>query len=84
MAAESDAREQTPDKEINDTKSSQSQTPDNSSEKHDEIANEPDEEKAPEKLATDGPGPPPNGGAVAWVQVVGAWVLFFNTWGLLK
>nr|POE92251.1 aspyridones efflux protein apdf [Quercus suber] len=29
-------------------------------------------------------GPPPNGGLVAWLQVVGAWCLFFNTWGILN
>jgi MFS family permease len=28
--------------------------------------------------------PPPNGGAVAWLQVVGSWMLFFNTWGILN
>ena len=27
-----------------------------------------------------GPGLPPNGGAKAWRQVVGAWFLMFNTW----
>jgi len=25
-------------------------------------------------------GPPPNGGLQAWLQVLGAWMLFFNTW----
>ncbi|KAK4237898.1 riboflavin transporter MCH5 [Achaetomium macrosporum] len=30
------------------------------------------------------PGPPPNGGLVAWLQVVGGFVLFFNTWGMLS
>ncbi|KAK4554993.1 hypothetical protein LTR86_007759 [Recurvomyces mirabilis] len=29
-------------------------------------------------------GPPPNGGLQAWLQVLGAWSLFFNTWGLLN
>jgi MFS family permease len=28
--------------------------------------------------------PPPNGGAMAWLQVVGSWMLFFNTWGILN
>lgn len=27
---------------------------------------------------------PPNGGTLAWLQVVGAWCLFFNTWGILN
>ncbi|KAL9056369.1 MAG: hypothetical protein Q9162_002960 [Coniocarpon cinnabarinum] len=26
----------------------------------------------------------PNGGLVAWLQVLGAWSLFFNTWGILN
>ena len=25
-------------------------------------------------------GPPPNGGLVAWLQILGGWMLFFNTW----
>ena len=24
---------------------------------------------------------PPNGGAKAWLQVLGSWMLIFNTWG---
>ena len=27
-----------------------------------------------------GPGPPPNGGLTAWLQVLGAFFLNFNTW----
>jgi hypothetical protein len=30
------------------------------------------------------PGPVPNGGLQAWLQVLGAWILFFNTWGVLN
>ena len=30
------------------------------------------------------PGPPPDGGLVAWLQVVGGFSLFFNTWGLMN
>lgn len=26
------------------------------------------------------PGPPPNGGLQAWLQVLGGFCLFFNTW----
>lgn len=26
------------------------------------------------------PGPPPNGGAQAWLQVLGSFFLFFNCW----
>lgn len=29
-------------------------------------------------------GPPPNGGTTAWFQVLGSWMLFFNTWGILN
>lgn len=25
--------------------------------------------------------PPPNGGMKAWLQVLGSWMLIFNTWG---
>lgn len=31
-----------------------------------------------------GPPPPPNGGTKAWLQVLGAFFLNFNTWGLLN
>ncbi|KAL8939518.1 MAG: hypothetical protein Q9211_002703 [Gyalolechia sp. 1 TL-2023] len=31
-----------------------------------------------------GPGPPPNGGLRAWQQVLGAFFLKFNTWGLVN
>ena len=43
----------------------------------------PDEEKAKPVQSND-PGPPPNGGLKAWMQVLGSWMLFFNTWGILK
>ncbi|KAI1097696.1 monocarboxylate permease-like protein, mch4 [Jackrogersella minutella] len=39
-------------------------------------------EKSP--AFTDGPPPPPNGGLIAWLQVAGGFVLFFNTWGLVS
>lgn len=29
-------------------------------------------------------GPPPDGGTTAWLQVVGGYFLFFNTWGLIN
>jgi len=29
-------------------------------------------------------GPPPNGGMTAWLQVLGGFFLFFNTWGVLN
>lgn len=31
-----------------------------------------------------GPGPVPNGGLVAWLHVLGGFILFFNTWGILN
>lgn len=34
--------------------------------------------------ASVGPGPPPNGGIKAWLQVVGSFMLYFNTWGILN
>ncbi|KAJ5587825.1 uncharacterized protein N7459_003590 [Penicillium hispanicum] len=30
------------------------------------------------------PGPPPNGGLVAWLQVAAGFMLFFNTWGMIN
>lgn len=30
------------------------------------------------------PPPPPNGGLLAWLQVLGGFMLFFNTWGILN
>ncbi|PPJ59429.1 hypothetical protein CBER1_02411 [Cercospora berteroae] len=29
-------------------------------------------------------GPPPDGGTTAWLQVLGGYFLFFNTWGLIN
>lgn len=31
-----------------------------------------------------GPPPPPNGGLQAWLHVLGGFMLFFNTWGILN
>ncbi|KAF2718483.1 MFS general substrate transporter, partial [Polychaeton citri CBS 116435] len=31
-----------------------------------------------------GPGPPPDGGLTAWLQVLGGYFIFFNTWGLIN
>ena len=33
-----------------------------------------------EKAAPAGPGPPPNGGTKAWLQVAGGFLLVLNTW----
>lgn len=44
-------------------------------------------EKGPQSPPPPGPPgmtPPPNGGTRAWLQVVGAFGVFFNTWGLLN
>lgn len=46
-----------------------------------------DEKAAEESAAPPAPlgiTPPPNGGARAWLQVFGAFGVFFNTWGLLN
>ena len=42
------------------------------------------EEKPEASQAPPGPGPPPNGGLTAWMQVLGGFMLFFNTWGILN
>lgn len=34
--------------------------------------------------AVSSPGPPPDGGLTAWLQVVAGFVVFFNTWGMLS
>lgn len=34
--------------------------------------------------APDNPSPPPNGGLVAWLQVLASFMVFFNTWGVLN
>lgn len=33
-----------------------------------------------QQAESDDPGPPPNGGAQAWLQVLGSFFLFFNCW----
>ena len=38
----------------------------------------------PADSATKTPSPVPDGGLTAWLQVVGGFMLFFNTWGLLN
>ena len=40
--------------------------------------------EAPAIPTANNAGPPPNGGLKAWLQVLGAFMLFFNTWGLLN
>ncbi|KAJ5634391.1 hypothetical protein N7528_002233 [Penicillium herquei] len=40
------------------------------------------EENAPIPPAA--PGPPPDGGTVAWLQVAAGFMLFFNTWGMIN
>lgn len=60
-----------------------------------EKANQPQQDQAVEAAAkaeadVAGPpkhqlgGPPPNGGTQAWLQVLGSWMLFFNTWASLS
>ncbi|EED12119.1 monocarboxylate transporter, putative [Talaromyces stipitatus ATCC 10500] len=48
-----------------------------------EQPSEPKIEQPSSKRPT-GPPPPPNGGLIAWLQVVGGFMLFFNTWGILN
>lgn len=46
------------------------------------------EDTMPPKEAAPRPGPPggppPDGGTTAWLQVLGGYFLFFNTWGLIN
>lgn len=42
------------------------------------------ESNAVEPPKPTGPPPPPNGGLTAWLQVAGAFMIFFNTWGLIN
>ena len=51
-------------------------------EKDVEYPSPPDEQKPAPPPSND--SGPPNGGKKAWLQVLGAWMLFFNTWGVLK
>lgn len=41
-------------------------------------------QEEPPKNVTHGPDPPPNGGLTAWLQVLGCFMLFFNTFGILN
>ena len=36
----------------------------------------------PQPKSPGGPTPPPNGGLVAWLNVMGSFMLYFNTWGI--
>ena len=38
----------------------------------------------PEVAKPAGPSPPPDGELVAWLQVAGGFMIFFNTWGLIN
>jgi hypothetical protein len=38
----------------------------------------------PPKSDDNDPGPPPNGGFQAWLQVAGSFFLFFNCWGTVN
>lgn len=40
--------------------------------------------EAPPKPMGPPGGPPPDGGTTAWLQVLGGYFLFFNTWGLIN
>lgn len=45
---------------------------------------DPEVTETPARLSQNNPGPPPNGGLQAWLQVLGGAMLFFNTWGILN
>ncbi|CAG8908994.1 unnamed protein product [Penicillium egyptiacum] len=44
------------------------------------------QEVIPQEKPTGGPSPspPPNGGTLAWLNVLGSFMLYFNTWGILN
>ncbi|KAL5335189.1 hypothetical protein BJX70DRAFT_375748 [Aspergillus crustosus] len=44
---------------------------------------EPDVER-PQPVQKSAPPPPPDGGLTAWLQVAGAFFLFFNSWGIIN
>lgn len=48
-----------------------------------DVEKSPPENQGPSKPAP-GPGPIPDGGVQAWLQVAGGFSLFFNTWGLIN
>ena len=52
-------------------------------EKDAEAAFSHEESDSPPFIDSD-PGPVPNGGLWAWLQVLGGFMLFFNTFGVLK
>ena len=76
-----DKEEKSNDSSLADEENSR---PDDHEGEHDvEDATEADEKSAAPPKSND-PGPPPNGGLKAWLQVLGGFMLFFNTWGVLK
>ena len=59
---------------------SQSTTPTRGNMSVDEEKSQPPAPKPP----AGGPSPPPNGGTKAWTNVLGSFMLYFNTWGILN
>lgn len=51
-----------------------------SQENRNEKSTPPQQTPAVEEKKPTGAGPVPNGGLKAWLQVLGAFMLFFNTW----
>ncbi|KAL4961067.1 major facilitator superfamily domain-containing protein [Aspergillus stella-maris] len=50
----------------------------------DEKPSTPETPPQPPAAAPGGPPPPPNGGTLAWMNVLGSFMLYFNTWGILN
>ncbi|EIT73087.1 putative MFS monocarboxylate transporter [Aspergillus flavus] len=44
----------------------------------------PPQPQEPPSRPAGGPSPPPNGGTMAWLNVLGSFMLYFNTWGILN
>lgn len=44
----------------------------------------PNPEIPPQPKPAAGFSPPPDGGLLAWTNVLGSFILYFNTWGILN
>ena len=49
-----------------------------------DTAQQPSILEEPQPKPASGPPAPPNGGALAWLNVLGSFMLYFNTWGILN
>ena len=75
--------EEVPQNELNTTKPSLEHSPQHERDPE-KTANGADQQVHPKQASPSKPTPPPNGGLNAWLQVLGGFMLFFNTWGILN